>query len=164
MVSIKLNTARLRAELSHFVRDLAPKAVDIAVRRTAFAVGGDIVRAINGAGAGFAAPRRIDTGRYRAGWSMAVQAASGRAPGPTTASVPVLSSDGAAERVTTATGTTIRVINNVEYGQYVEHGTQHMRPGHHVALSLLKHAATLRLELGKTIPQAWRGELAGTVL
>lgn len=169
-VSIRINQARLAAELRGFLRTRGPNAIDRAVRATAFQVGGDIIRSLNGAGAGFSAPKRIDTGRYRAGWAIGVQQATGRAVGSTVASPvgrdgrpnPQQADDGRGIRTRTAFSTTVRAENNVEYGPYIEGGTATMRPGHHVALAMLRATVKLREALGREIPQAWRDQLGGT--
>lgn len=163
-VTLKVNQARLQGELRKFIANLGPKAIDLAVRKTAHDVGGDIVRALNGYDAGFPAPKRIDTGRYRAGWSIGVAQVAPPAPGPTTggdADNPQRADDGVGTAHATHGGNTlsVRVTNNVEYGPYVEDGTDTMAPGRHVALAMLRGAARLREALGQTIPDAWADQI-----
>ena len=49
----------------------------------------------------------------------------------------------------------VRVTNNVEYGPYIEDGTEAMRPGHHLKLSLLRGTVRLRDAIVKAVPLAW---------
>ena len=159
---VKVNSERFRREWDKFTKTLAPQMVDLATRKTAFDVGGDIVRSLNGADAGYPTPKRIDTGRYRAGWSIGVREATGAAPGPTTggdAENPGLSTDGAGGTRHTATRATVWVANNVEYGPLVEYGTETMRPGHHLSHAMLRSATRLREALGAAIPAAWKNQL-----
>lgn len=157
-ITVKVNAERARRELANFTRNLAPKLVDATVRKTAFDVGGDVVRSLNGYEAGFPNPKRIDTGRYRAGWSIGVREAVGKAPGPTTGGDednPQRADDGVGEMVNSGARALVRVTNNVEYGPEVEDGTESMAPGHHIKLALLRAAVRMREALGKAVPRAW---------
>lgn len=159
-MTMKVDAQRLNRELAKFVRTLGPAAVDVAVRGTAFHVGGDIVRSLNGYDAGFPAPKRIDTARYRAGWVMGVAQVAPPAQDSTEggdADNPQRSDDGVGQRIQTSGGNklVLRVTNNVEYGPYVEHGTETMAPGNHMRLALLRGAVRLREAIGEAIPDAW---------
>jgi len=134
-VSVRVNQERLRASLNAFIRGAAPAAVDRIVRRTALAVGGEIVRSLNGTAE---LPKRIDTGRYRAAWTFGVQQGVN-----------------GMRHATPTVGALVRVENNVEYGAYVEYGTLRMRPGHHVVTAMLKAAVEMRRAAGLEIPRAW---------
>lgn len=157
-ITVRVQQDRLRAELDRFTRNLSPALVDSVTRKTAFDIGGDIVRSLNGTEAGFPVPKRIDTGRYRAAWSIGVREATGKAPGPTTggdADNPQQIDDGEGREIKRNARAVVRVTNNVEYGPYIEDGTEAMRPGHHLKLSLLRGAVRLREAIGKAVPLAW---------
>lgn len=164
---LRLNQQRLNQELQSFLRGRLPGAVSQIVRRTALAVGGEIVRSLNGQEAGYFLPKRIDTGRYRAAWAMGVQDATGAplaAPRSTDPDNPSRDTDGTSrtERDSAGLRLTVRVDNNVEYALKVEEGTDTMLPGKHVAHALLHSAAEMRAAAGKAIPEAWNGALRGT--
>lgn len=161
-VVLKLQEGRARRELEKFVRNLSPEMTNLVVKKTTFDVGGDIVRSLNGEDAGYPNPKRIDTGRYRAAWSMGVRAATGKAPGPTQggdAENPLRSGDGEGAVRMTGAKATLRVTNNVEYAPLVEMGTEHMRPGHHLALAMLRAAARMKEAVGAALPAAWKNQL-----
>lgn len=163
-VTLKVDTQRLSWELARFTRNLAPDAISRAVRATTFHVGGDIIRSLNGGEAGFPVPKRIDTGRYRAGWVMGTAMVAGPAQGPTTggdADNPQQPDDGVGETVRAAAGLKLamKVTNNVEYGPYIEDGTDTMAPGHHLRLGILRGVVRLREALGKEIPAAWKNQV-----
>ena len=52
----------------------------------------------------------------------------------------------------------MRVTNNVEYGPYIEDGTDTMAPGHHVKLAMLRAVVRMREAVGKAIPAAWKNQ------
>lgn len=165
---LRLNQQRLNQELQSFLRGRLPGAVSQVVRRTALAIGGEIVRSLNGTEAGYFLPKRIDTGRYRAAWAMGVQDATGAAlpaPRSTDPENPSLDSDGKGRTQRDSAGlrVVVRVDNNVEYAPFIEEGTDRMLPGKHVARALLVSAAELRAAAGKEIPAAWDGALRGKV-
>jgi len=157
--SVTLNRQILAAELQRFTRGRLPKAVDKIVRRTALLGISEIVKSLNGEEAGYPNPKRIDTGRYRAGWGMGLQQAIGAridAPSSTDPKNPTEAGDGTGTQTGRGTLTNrIRVENNVEYGIYVEEGTAQMRAGNHLERALLVAAADIRTAAGKAIPDAW---------
>lgn len=158
--SVTLNRAILAAELQRFTRGRLPKAIDKIVRRSALLGVSEIVRSLNGEEAGYPNPKRIDTGRYRAGWGMGLQQAIGRkvAGAPESNDPRNLSEydDGDGQQTGRGTLTNrIRVENNVEYGIYVEKGTAQMRAGNHLERALLVAAADIRTAAGKDIPDVW---------
>lgn len=159
-----LNQRRLNDELAAVLRRM-PSAVSRLVRGAAFDVGGEVVRSLNGYEAGYPNPKRIDTGRYRAGWAMGVQEATGQAiavPMSSDPENPSRSGDGAGQAFGDGLRQRVRVSNNVEYAEDVELGTPEMKPGLHVTRALLVGAARLREAIGEEIPAAWRGDLGGT--
>ncbi|MFA9272134.1 MAG: hypothetical protein ACEQSX_15540 [Baekduiaceae bacterium] len=163
-MTLKVDTQRLTRELARFTRNLGPAAIDQAVRATTFHVGGDIVRSLNGTEAGFPVPKRIDTNRYRAGWVMGTAMVAPPAQDTTTggdADNPQQPDDGVGETIRRSAGLNLalKVTNNVEYGPYIEDGTDTMAPGHHVKLSLLRGVVRLREALGKEIPAAWKNQV-----
>lgn len=160
-MDLRLNQQRLNTELRAVLARM-PGAVSRVVRATAFDVGGEIIRSLNGSEAGYPNPKRIDTGRYRAGWAMGVQTATGQriaVPQSNDPDNPSRSDDGSGEHTGAGLRQVVRVENNVEYGREVEYGRGKMRPGLHVARALLVGAARLREAVGEEIPAAWRGEL-----
>ena len=167
--SVTLNRAILAAELQRFTRGPLPKAIDKIVRRTALLGVSEIVKSLNGEEAGYPNPKRIDTGRYRAGWGMGLQAAIGKgatmAPASTDPKNPTEPGDGTGTQTGRGTLTNrVRVENNVRYGIYVEEGTVFMRPGNHLERALLVAAADIRTAAGKAIPDAWNGHIYGDTL
>ena len=80
-LDFRLNQRLMRTAVNAFARRHGPAAVDKAVRKMAFDVVSYTTRALNGAEAGYAHPKRIDTGRYRAAWNVAIEKATGRAAG-----------------------------------------------------------------------------------
>lgn len=162
--SVTLNRAILVAELQRFTRRL-PKAIDKIVRRSALLGVSEIVKSLNGEEAGYPNPKRIDTGRYKAGWGMGLQQAIGAridAPPSTDPKNPTEVGDGTGSHTGKGTLTTrVRVENNVRYGIYVEEGTVFMAPGNHLMRAMLVAAADIRTAAGKAIPDAWNGVIHG---
>lgn len=163
--SVTLNRAILAAELQRFTRGRLPREIDKIVRRTALLGVSEIVRSLNGEEAGYPNPKRIDTGRYRAGWGMGLQQATGArvsAPPSSDPKNPTEAGDGTGAQTGRGTLTNrIRIENNVKYGIYVEEGTVFMAPGNHLQRALLVAAADLRAAAGKAIPDAWNGVIRG---
>lgn len=159
MNGMRLEQRRLNAEMAAFLRGRLPKAVSAIVRRSTFLIGSEIVRSLNGAEAGYPTPKRIDTGRYRAAWRMGVESViPHRLPGaPESADPENPSRSGDGQGTTSGHGLTLamRVDNNVEYGPYIEDGTERMAAGNHLARALLVARADIMKAIGKAIPQAW---------
>lgn len=165
---IVLNREILAYEIRKFTRKQLPDAVDRIVRRSAFLVISELVKSLNGEEAGYPNPKRIDTGRYKAGWAMGLQQATGirvNAPPSTDPKNPTQAGDGTGQ--TKGKGglvTRIRIENNVKYGIYVEEGTIFMRPGNHLERAMFVAAADIRTAMGKAIPDAWNGHIYGDTL
>ena len=139
--SVHFDQANFNREVQKFLRAIPEKVRERAVRKIAFDVVSDVVVGIGGF---FGNPKRIDTGRYRAGWGVAARIGElpgagrlPRAPG----SEP---GDGSARWSESLTRTGITVANNVEYGPHVEHGTARMAPGKHLATALQRGGSDLR--------------------
>ena len=149
---LRLDVRRFNGSVREFMATHLPAAIDKIIRKAAFDVVGAIVRSLNGEEAGFAAPKRIDTGRYRAGWSVSVKDVWGRAGGPTSVGTSRAGQKGQAQPGVGSgklIGPTLKrrvtLTNAVEYGPHIEFGTSRMRPGHHVKLAL----ASVRAEIKK---------------
>ena len=164
VLDFKQNRALFATALRAFVRKHGPEVVDKVTRKMAFDTVAYTTKALNGAGAGYYHPKRIDTGRYRAAWSVAIEAATGKRAGSTAVSSasthtgkpnPPQSNDGQA-RVTGAGLTrAITVINNVEYGPYIEFGTAHMTAGLHLTRGLLVVGRDALKAIGVPLRAAW---------
>ena len=112
-----------------------------------FGIASGILRRLNGLDGN---PKRIDTGRYRAAWAVGTKEATGMTlPVSTSASE---SGDGVGVRTATA----ITVTNNVEYGPYIEYGTEHMAAGLHVADAVEAEGRTASKVIGGEFARAWR--------
>lgn len=133
-VTVDFLQAEFDAAMKKFVNEHAPEAVAVAIRKVAF----DIVRnTMVGMGGLSGLPKRIDTGRLRAGWRMGLEALGINAAG-----LPPLAPNseiGDGTGIVSSSGTTHTVIvsNNVEYARYVEDGTARMRPGNHLKRALI---------------------------
>lgn len=163
MLDVRLNQRALRSAISAFTRRHGPAATDRAVRKVAFDVVAYTTRALNGDAAGYPHPKRIDTGRLRAGWNVAIEKAVGRSAG-TTAVAPVRRdgspsgaspSDGSASWAGTGLARTVTVTNAVEYGPEVEFGTFQMLPGLHLTRGLLVGAKDVFKTVGFELSRAW---------
>jgi len=133
-VSVTASTDRLESAISRFLRDAVPEVVDVVVRKTAFDVVALTTRGLNGVDG---LPKRIDTGRYRAGWRVALEATGISSAG-------INAPDAASSKPSDGSGSfkagpllvKAIVTNNVEYARYVEDGTSRMAPGHHLKRAL----------------------------
>jgi len=130
MLSAKLDTASLARALSKMEAKL-PGIQDQVVRKLAFDGMRDIVVSIT-TGA-FGNPIRVDTGRYRAAWSVGSQALGLGAVGPTSGA---RAGDGKGSVKKAGAATIATITNAVEYAEYVEYGTATMEAGHHVEVAL----------------------------
>ena len=129
--TVQLSTQDFRRELDAFLR-LLPKGVVVpAVKKIAFDVVADIVRGIT-----VDSPTRVDTGRYRAGYRLALidGVVSGAGVLPTSSK----SETGDGQMTYSGTGLAFEaeIINHVDYALLVEDGTVKMRPGNHVKRAL----------------------------
>ena len=142
-LTVDFMQAEFDAAMREFVDKLVPEAVDVAVRKMAFDITADVMKLMNG---WEGLPKRIDTGRLRGAWRVALKSA-----GISTKGLPITrgrvkvaagrtkGSDGAGQIIGAGTGkTTVVVSNNVEYATLVEDGTARMAPGHHVKVALIK--------------------------
>lgn len=134
MLTMELDNDRLSAALRALLKDKLPGAINKACRKVAFDVVAETQKALNGELGGL--PKRIDTGRLRGGWRVAMQ--NGGLPtrglAKSSANRP---EDGSA--TITGKGTdaiSITVANNVEYAEHVEYGTETMAPGMHLQRAL----------------------------
>ena len=132
-LTLTLEKDRFDRAVSRFLRNKAPAVVKVAVRKLAFDVVAETTKGLNGLGG---LPKRIDTGRLRAGWRVAM--ADGGLPTfglPSSASSKA--SDGSANMSGSGVDLTITVTNRVNYAAHVEHGTVHMiPPGKHLERAL----------------------------
>lgn len=149
--TLTLDEARFNGAVRAFLRRQAPDAVDRAARRIAFGVGSTLVRSLNGLGG---LPKRIDTGRYRAGWATGTSEATGRrvvAPSAPTSQP----GDGQGTRTGRGLSLTVTVINNVEYGEHVEYGTDRMTAGLHRKAALEAEGRKVAKLMGGELARAW---------
>lgn len=162
-LDMRLNQRALRTAINAFARRNGPAAVDRVVRKVAFDVVSYTTRALNGAEAGYHHPKRIDTGRLRAAWSVAIAAGTGKPAGPTAVSPTrkdgspsgASATDGQAAWTGRGMAKTVTIINNVDYAQDVEHGTRHMIPGLHLTRGLLVGAKDVFRLTGVELRAAW---------
>lgn len=130
-VHLEFEQREFDAAVDNFLRRLEPKVISIGVRKMAFDVVEWTTGALNGERG---LPRRIDTGRLRAGWRVAL--ADGGIPAPSAAegSSASLPGDGFCTEERGASGDVrgLTVGNRVEYAPDVEYGTEAMRPGMHL--------------------------------
>lgn len=164
VLNLRVNERRLSSAIRAFASRRGPEAVDRIVRKTAFDVVAYTTRAINGTEAGYPHPKRIDTGRYRAAWSVAIEEAVGRAAGSTAVAAtsrhtgepnPPEAGDGYARWSGRGLAQAVLVGNAVKYGPYIEWGTRHMRPGLHLTRGLLVAAKSAAAAAKVEIPRAW---------
>lgn len=157
LFTFKLNERKFRAAVADFMRKAGPKLADKIVRRAAMDVVNETTNLIS------TDPKRVDTGRYRAGWTMAgrlVNLHGAAATAYTTkaaADNQAQPTDGAIERRGSGLERTIRVINNVDYGTHVEHGTENMPAGRHVSRALEKVAGDVTEAAKEYMAEAWEG-------
>jgi len=156
--TLQLEEARFAKAIDRFLRRQIPSVVRVAVRKLAFDVASTTARNLNGAGT---LPKRIDTGRLRAGWRVAL--ADGGLP---TTGMPGAATsqggDGDMTETTSGGEVTITVTNRVEYAAHVEHGTSRMAPGKHLESALRTVRKALPRDEGKgSLPKgvtdAWGG-------
>lgn len=150
-LSIEFDRRRFNAATSKFLRRLAPAAVDRAVRKMAFDVAAETVKGLNGVDG---LPKRIDTGRLRAAWAVAVTPVSGRAAGPVG---DAKAGDGTSTMSGHGLARQASVTNNVEYAPYVEDGTGTMAAGHHLARAFRVVGNQARALVGDELIEAWHG-------
>jgi len=124
----------LAAELRNFLRNQLPKVVDVVTRKTAFDITADTMKSLNGVDG---LPKRIDTGRYRGAWRVALKTAGISVGGLPSSAKNNKSSDGSGSVKGSGVTRLITVTNNVEYALHVEAGTVKMRPGNHLARALI---------------------------
>lgn len=155
---VTLDERRLRARLAAFTRAMGPEVRDVVVRKTAFDVVAETTRGLNGV-AGL--PKRIDTGRLRAGWRIAAEAAAlPSLPGAAASTDPGNPSqpgDGLAQERRSGGALVLTVGNAVAYARHVEFGTRRMRPGLHLQRGLRLAARNLPPTAAEAMRRAWRG-------
>lgn len=134
------------------------------VRKIGYDVGQRLVRSLNGI---YDAPKRIDTGRYRAGWAIGTSEATGirLAAGVTHGADGRFQSSSHADTSQPGDGVgsltqrpyyyIVTVTNNVEYGPYLEFGTPRMAAGYHRDKALRFVQDRTEKALGIAIRMAW---------
>jgi len=159
--TLQFEESRWDAAVSNFLRTLLPEVVGGAVRSMAVEVVDHTARGLNGAGG---TPKRIDTGRLRAGWRVALQNGGMPAPDSASASADSLPGDGVSvfSRGPGGLSEDIEVRNNVEYARYVEEGTETMAPGKHLerALRIVRGGFPRETgpdSIGADMKAAWNG-------
>lgn len=150
-LNMQLDARRFSRAVERFVRKSGPAAADRIVRKTAFDVAREIVVSLNGV---TGLPKRIDTGRYRAAWAVAVEAVAGRRAGPQ--STAAHAGDGGSTIEGTPFRRIVTVTNNVEYGPYIEYGTERMAAGMHRAAALAKVGKGIARLVSPEFAAAWR--------
>lgn len=152
-VSVEMDQARLNRAMGRFLAQQVPAVRDVVVRSTALEIVALVTRSLNGV-AGL--PKRIDTGRLRAGWRIALSsigfATTGiDAPGSSDPQNRSQGSDGSGEYTHNADKSIALVSNNVRYARFVEDGTAKMRPGHHLKRALRLAAREFEESLARAI-------------
>lgn len=158
-VTMDVNMTRLNAAIKAFVSVHGPNAADKIVRKASFDVIYRITTSLNGL---HGTIKRIDTGRYRAGWNLALVAATGQKAGPTSggnAENPQKATDGQGKVAGKGLLRRAELRNNVEYGPYIEYGTATMAPGQHVTLALEYVAKVVEDVAKQAVIDAARGRL-----
>ena len=153
--ALTIDTSRLSAAVRSFASTHGPAAVDRVVRRASFGIGGQIVRSLNGTEAGYSNPKRIDTGRYRAAWAVGTSQATGLSVGAPS-SPESQSGDGSGVKSGAGLNASITVTNNVEYGPYVEYGTESMEAGLHVQDAVERETKKIEKAIAAELARAWR--------
>ena len=120
-----IDVAAANRSAAAFGRALDLQAAEL-VKAGLFAGGRDLQFRIEGYSNN---PRRIDTGETRDGWNLAVNQATGRAVGTTSAAPP---RGGVGEVATSGHRTVGTMLNLAPQATWVEYGTPTMRPGYHV--------------------------------
>lgn len=151
LLTLKLDERRFRAALSDFMRKAGPKLADKIVRKAAMDVVNETTNLIT------TDPKRVDTGRYRAGWSMAAKLVGAKGASALPTAPNSEAGDGTIERRGRGLERTIRVINNVEYGTYLEHGTEDMAAGRHLSRALEKVAGEVAEAAKEYIAETFQG-------
>lgn len=155
---MRLDERRFGRAVSRFVRQLAPKAAEQAVKKIALDVTREILVSLNGV---TGLPKRIDTGRYRAAWASGTEIAVGSraglptAPSSSSTENPSRSGDGAGTFAKSGARSAITVTNNVEYGPHLEYGTQAMAAGWHRGTALAKVGREVEEVAEAAMRDAW---------
>lgn len=151
--SLEIDNERFARAIGAFLRSHIPDVASASVRTIAFDVVVETQKALNGQRGGL--PKRIDTGRLRGGWRVALE--NGGLP---TAGLARSSANTSADGDATDEGRgherTITVTNKVEYAPFVEFGTAHMAPGLHLTRAL---RVTAQRIIRRTSPENVSGEL-----
>ena len=135
-LSVRVQNNLLKTATRKLVAQM-PNIADQLVRKVAL----DVVAAV-------AELAPVDTGRYRAGWRVSLEAlAAGEGAESETVSV-----FGAGDTIG------VEVTNPVEYGPYIEYGTSTRPPGNQLALALESVRGRLPVQLLESeIRAAWQG-------
>lgn len=122
-VDVEFEERRLNKAIAEFI-GLSDELVEVVARKLAFDALYETTTAIGGL---YGLPKRIDTGRYRAGWRLAGREAKlGALPGDVSAASEI--GDGEAKVTRTKLVMEMELTNNVEYGEYLEYGTLYLQP------------------------------------
>lgn len=148
-IGLRFEQRLFQQALADFRSRVSPEIARAGSKKLALDVVSTTVRALNGPGAGFSNPKRIDTGRYRAAW----QATEGAlAPGP---GVGVSVGDSSVAGGGSGPKFEIAISNAVEYGPYVEYGTSKMAPGLHLQTGLRTATKSARAVVGALVAKGW---------
>lgn len=133
-ITLELDQARLSRAVSAFLSQLDTRVSHVVVRKIAFDVVAETQKGLNGALGGL--PKRIDTGRLRGGWRVAMQNGGLRTRGLSPTVPENEAGDGAVVESGRGLTRSVEVSNNVEYAEHVEYGTESMAPGLHLTRAL----------------------------
>lgn len=159
-VSVEMDQNRLNRAMFRFLTKQIPAVRDVVVRSTALEVVALVTRALNGVDG---LPKRIDTGRLRAGWrialsSMGFQTTGLDAPSSGNPDNPSQDDDGDGQYTHNERVSIAVVSNNVRYARFVEDGTSRMRPGHHLKRALRLVAREFEESLAREMAAAAKAE------
>jgi hypothetical protein len=156
-VTFSVDMNRLNAAIRRFATVEGPRATEAVIKKLGFDAVWRITTSLNGL---YGLPKRIDTGRLRAAWNLALVDATGQRAGSTaggSAKNPQRSSDGEG-RMTRGRRARLVLRNTVEYAPDVEVGTATMRPGRHVASALMVIANEAEAVADAAVKAALKGE------
>lgn len=128
-VSVKLDLTSAKASLSAFFSRLSTEA-EQAGKEAAYVGSSDIIDRIEGHNVNI---QRVDTHRYASSWAVAGREASGVNVGDEEAHE---SGDSFGSVSLAGNAVTIDMMSLVEYGEYLEFGTDKIVAGYHVTDSL----------------------------
>lgn len=151
---LEVNSAALGRALDRWLGQQGAQLADKGARKAALDVVAETQRAITAGLDG--TPKRVDTGRYRGGWTDGARSA-----GISSGSLaPIAGGSGYGSVSGSGLTVTITVGNAVEYAPFVEYGTRTMEPGNHLtrALEVVRRSIpgeTSRGSIREMIVSAW---------